>query len=320
MRHASLTLALILILSIISVCQENEYTVLTKSGDVFLLHKISKEPIEIFVGDKLKPYERVELGSNGYLVLVDTNFRSIELSEKGIYNMSSIDSLFTMKRNSITEKITEFIFNEMSTNEEKNNEMKTLGAVVRKPFGKVEASVPKYGKILDTLYTFSWYPLLSTSSYIFRLFNDDGNTLYMKETKDTSLTLNLSEINLLYDKNYFWTVFDVSSEKQDFDSVSFTLMNPNSKAVLEDKIMSMKNDFILTKSPMNYLIIARYLKSEGVNELALEYLEKSVELSPKLEFYWGEYLRYLLELDLKNKAFAKWNISPFNNSLNEIEN
>ncbi len=71
---------------------------------------------------------------------------------------------------------------------------------------------------------------------------------------------------------------------------------------------------------MNYLIIARYLKSEGVNELALEYLEKSVELSPKLEFYWGEYLRYLLELDLKNKAFAKWNISPFNNSLNEIEN
>ena len=317
MRLTLFILYLVFISSMTLVCQDNEYTVLTKSGDVFLLHKISKEPVEIFVGDKLKPYERIELGINGYLVLVDTNFRSIELTEKGIYNLSSLDSLFIMKRNSITEKITEFIFTEMSTNEQKNNEMKTLGAVVRKPFNKVEAAAPKIGKIIDTVYTFSWYPLLDTTSYIFRLFNKDGNTLYMQETKDTALTLNLAEINLLYDKNYFWTVFDVSSENNDIDSISFTLMSPNSKAVLDEKITSIKSDFISQKSPLNYLIVARYLKSEGVNELAVEYFEKSVNLSNNLEFYWGEYIRFLLELDLTNKAFEKWNISPFNISETE---
>ena len=319
MRFITFVIYFIFVFSITILCQENEYTALTKSGDVFLLHKISKEPVEIFVGDKLKPYERIELSNNGYLVLVDTNYRSIELTEKGIYNLSSLDSLFIMKRNSITEKITEFIFNEMSTSEERNNEMKTLGAVVRKPFSKVEPALPKFGKILDTLYTFSWHPLLSTSSYIFRLFNKDGNTLYMLETKDTALTLNLAEINLLYDKNYFWTVFDVSSENNDIDSISFTLMSPNSKAVLDDKLISIKSDFINADSPLNYLVIAQYLKSEGVNELAVEYFEKSVNLSSNLEFYWGEYLRFLLEVDLKNKAFAKWNISPFNVRENKTE-
>ncbi len=190
---------------------------------------------------------------------------------------------------------------------------------MRKTFSKVEAAAPIIGKIIDTVYTFSWYPLLDTTSYIFRLFNKDGNTLYMQETKDTALTLNLAEINLLYDKNYFWTVFDVSSDNNEIDSISFMLISPNSKAVLDDKIISIKNDFISQKSPLNYLIIARYLKSEGVNELAVEYFKKSAELSPNLEFYWGEYLRFLLEIELRNEAFAKWNISPFNVEENKTE-
>lgn len=297
--------------SISIMSQENEYTVLTRSGDVFLINKISNDLTELQIGDKLDLYDRIKVNLGGYIVLIDTNLQSVELQKEGLYNISDIDTLFTMKRNSVTQKITKFILNEMSTRNAKFNEMKTLGAVVRKSDKKIEIAVPKFGNIVDTIYRFSWHPLPSNSSYIFRIFNHRGNTLFMKEIKDTSITLNLAKFNLQFDQKYFWSVFVKTSLEYPQDSIEFSLINPKEKQIIFDQVEDFKNDFLTKDSPMNFFLIAKYLGSKNMNETAIQYFEKSVQLYPNAKFYWSEYIHFLLDIGLAKEASAKWNKSPF---------
>lgn len=311
-RFSQIILAICLIIVGLKMfAQDGAYTVMTKSGDVEFFDSITNSYKDIKVTQKLNPQDKIKLSDGGYVVLVDTNLQSIELTNEGIYNVFSIDSLFSIKQNSIAENITKFILNEMSTSSEKYNEMKTLGAVVRTPNKKIEIAVPKYGKIIDTLYSFRWHPLPKDTTYIFRVFNEKGNTLYMSELNDTTVTINLKKFNLDYDKNYFWSVYDIEGLMQIKDSVTFNLVTTSQGNQIKREIESLKNDFLKNDSPINNFIIAQYYKSKQLNENAIPYFERTVKLSPSSEFYWAEYINFLLEIGLSQEALIKWNNSPF---------
>lgn len=308
---------IISIFCINSFGQEMEYKVLTKSGAVVLLNDKYDEVTDVNIGDILFYNDAIEIKNGGYVVLVDSNLQSIEIAETGIYDIANIDTLISIKLNSISKNITEFILNEMSSQENKNNEMKTLGAVVRKPVKFVEAACPKYGKILDTLYNFTWHPLKSESRYIFRLFNSDGNTIYMDEYSDTSVILNLNEFNLKYDVEYYWTVNGGGSSSTHLDSIAFKLLSPKQRVKIYQDIENLKDDFISRKSSFNNFIVARYLISEELYESAISYLNKSIELQPESEFYWANCIEYLRDIGMEREAVMYWNKSPF--SYNSIK-
>jgi hypothetical protein len=295
-----------------SYAQENEYTVMTKSGEVFLINRVSNNLRDLHIGDKLNYHDNIQLNLAAYIVLVDTNLQSVELINEGQYNISTLDTMFTVKRNTITENITKFILNEMSTSSEKYNDMKTLGAVVRNPLNVVEVAVPKYGKIEDSVYNFSWYPMPKDSGYIFRIFNQNGNSLYMNEIFDTSITLGLSNFNFQFDNKYYWSVFDKTLFESSKDSVSFKVISPKLKEQIYNEVENLKKDFLIKKSPFNNFIIARYLVKNELNESAIKYFEKCIQIAPMSEFYWAEYIQFLIDVGLSRKAIYQWNKSPFN--------
>ncbi len=43
----------------------------------------------------------------------------------------------------------------------------------------------------------------------------------------------------------------------------------------------------------------------------IDYYKKSVELLPDSEFYWAEYIQFLLDVGLSKDAITQWNRSPF---------
>lgn len=314
MRQLRLLIFIQIIISAICINafgQEMEYKVLTKSGAVVLLNEQYEEITNVKIGDLLFYNDAIKIKNGGYVVLVDSNLQSIEIAESGIYDIANIDTLISLKLNSISKNITEFILNEMSSQENKNNEMKTLGAVVRKPVKFVEAACPKFGKILDTVYNFNWHPVISESKYIFRLFNSDGNTIYMNEYSDTSVMLNLNKFNLKYDVEYYWTVTGGKSSGNHLDSISFKLLSPKQRAEIYRNIDNLKDDFISPKSSFNNFIIARYLISEELYEPAISYLNQSIELQPESEYYWANCIEYLRDIGMEREAVICWNKSPF---------
>lgn len=319
MKIFSAKLFLILFLchsSLIIYSQANKYTVLTKTGNVYLFNLNNNKFSEIKIGDSLSSPSKIKIGLNGYIVLVDTNYQSVELKDEGIYNISDLDTLFTMKNNSITENITKFILSEMTTNEDKFKEMKTLGAVVRQGVDKVVPARPKFGNTIDTIYNFVWHPFAEDTSYIFKLFNNKGNTLFMKEINDTLISVNLAKFNLQYDQKYFWKVFLSTSDESNNDSITFILTNPKQRQTILDEVKTLKEDFLIQNSSYNNLLVAKYLTSKNLNEYAINYFEKAIKLNPDENLYWLEYIEFLLDLGLTNEAISAWNKSPFNKLAN----
>ena len=307
-----LYLTLIIILfPIFILSQEGEYTVLTKSGDVLLLNNALEEISNINLGDKLYQDDNIMVKKSGYLVLVNSEMKSLELSTVGIYNISKIDTLFSIKRNSITENITKFILNEMATGKEQYNEMKTLGSVVRVSSEIIELANPKYGVIMDSLYNFSWYPLPKDSSYIIRIFNENGSTIFMNELSDTTFRINLTEFNLQYGQEYFWTVLTRESIDRKIDSACFKLMSPSDAVKVYKDIENIEVDFNKQETPLKNYIIAKYLISKELYETALKYMNKSISILPESEFYWSSYIQLLMDIGLSRNAIIAWNNSPF---------
>ncbi len=311
-NHNSFLILAILFVFIFNInAQNNVYTVITKSGKVFRIDRLSTELKDLKDGEKLHPIDRLKVGEGGYVVLADTNLQTVEISEEGVYNISGIDTIITMKHNSISKNITNFILNEMSTSDEKYNEMKTLGAVVRKSESLIEPDLPNFGYILDSIYTFKWHPS-SNNAYLFRLYNREGNTIYMEKIADTSVIINLSDFNLRYNEKYFWNIIDTSLQSKSNDSIWFILMSPNERTILKNQIAGLKADFLIDNSPLNYFIVAKFLKSKKLNESAIKYFNKIINLAPKIEFYWNEYICFLMDVGLFKEATELWNKSPFN--------
>jgi len=137
----------------------------------------------------------------------------------------------------------------------------------------------------------------------------------MGEIEDTSITLNLAKFNLQFDQEYFWSVFDKTLLDSKKDSISFRLLSPKQKDEIFLQIENLKKDFLIEDSPLNYYLIASYLKSKEVNEYAIKYMEKCIQLLPESEFYWAEYIQFLLDLGLSREALIEWNKSPFNKEI-----
>lgn len=300
-----------IISSVILFSQNENYTVLTKSGDVVLLNDALEEIADINIGDKLYSDDNFLLKKNGYIVIINSELQSLELTEEGSYNLSIIDTLFSVKKTSISENITKFIFEEMSTKKEQYNEMKTLGSVVRTSHNVIELSTPNYGVLKDTNYTFSWYPSQISNDYIFRIFNENSSTLFMKGLTDTALTLNLSDFNLQYGKKYFWTISLSNSTELQTDSAEIILLSPIEIATLEKEIEMIENDFNNEQSPLKNYTVAKYLISKDLYESAISYMKICIDLVPNSNLYWSSYINLLMESGLSREAIIAWNKSPF---------
>jgi hypothetical protein len=285
--------------------------VLTISGEVVLLNNNLKEVSDLNLGDKLYQQDNFALKKGGYLVLMNSELQSIELSNQGIYSISKIDTLISSRNNSISDNIAKFIFDEMSTSQEKYKEMKTLGSVVRSASNVIELATPKFGVIMDTLYSFNWYPLPNISSYILRIFNKNGNTIFMHELSDTSFQLNLAEFNLEYGKEYIWTIQTRESLDRKLDSAIFKIMNPNDIKIVHQEIKNIEEGFYSKNTPLSNYIIAKYLISKELYESALLYMKKCINILPESKFYTASYIQFLKDIGLSREAIIAWNNSPF---------
>ena len=311
MRTLGRIILITVLIPIFVFSQEGEYTVLTISGNVALLNQKLEEVANINLGDKLYQHDNLIIKKGGYLVLMDSELQSLELSTQGIYNISKIDTLISVRNNSISDNIAKFIFDEMSTSKEKYKGMKTLGSVVRLGTNIIELAAPKYGAIMDTLYKFSWYPLPYDSNYILRIFNKSGNTIFMHELSDTSFQLNLARFNLQYDKEYIWTIQTRESMDRKLDSAVFKLMSPNDIKIVNEEINDLKEGFINAETPLSSYIIAKYFISKELYENALIYMKKCIKILPESKFYTASYIQFLLDIGLSKEAIISWNNSPF---------
>ena len=288
--------------------QEFLFKVIAMSGKVTCQKKSTANWENIRTGDKIFAGEKLKLEAGDYLGLVSSKGRSLEIKQGGIYNAADL-SKNIQKSPSTLQKFTDFVVNESAANKKKSENMKTLGAVVRSRVGLIDTFFPDFTNLLNSSFEPAWYSVGNGISYVIKLIDEDNHTVFIKETKDTSLSLDLSQFGLLKNHPYTWYVYSTGNDKSKSDVCTFRLLGESNVKSVSDSINTIKKD-LDANSVVDRFILVKFLESKNLNCDALKGFDDLVKLNPAIEDYTNNYIAFLLKQNITRKAES---LLPTNN-------
>ena len=280
--------------------QETAFTVMSARGTV-QSKTTAGNWVKLHAGDKISMSDKIKLAAGDYLGLVHVKGKTLELKKAGEYDAAALAKSVAKGDASFNQKFAGYVANEM-VSKDKSKKMTMLGAVFRSLGNAIEIDVPPAMVALSPDVTFSWNKLNSASGYVLRIINPAGMTIYMKDTKDTSLAVNLDMLKLNPNLQYTWIV--CSDANADINSGTHTIaIVPNTKKkLISDTLDIMKKEMPDESSALNNYLLAKYFVTQGINVDALNYFDKACTLSGGAEEYAIDYAAYLAENGLTAKA------------------
>lgn len=282
------------------IAQDDSFTVLSFSGKVSFLNSGKKWNV-IQAGDRIEKSGKIKLEKNSYTALMYKDGRTLEINTDGTYDNKKLSELLTKNNPSISKKFSQFVFTELTKGSGQKKDMKTFAAVVRVRPDFIEAAVPSYTKIVESQFNFSWYKSIGTQKYIFNLISPTGSIIYMNLVTDTSINVNLADLNIINGLCYNWFVYDADRNKVSSDTNCVIVMPSFESKSISDSLTELEKTFIDNDSPLNQLIIAAYFESNDLNLAALAHYNKANSLAPEVE----QYKEIIINFLLKNKLYKQ---------------
>ncbi|MBL1213638.1 MAG: hypothetical protein D8M61_09860 [Ignavibacteriae bacterium] len=291
--------------------QKQLFTIIASGGNSEIKHNGETNWQKISTGKKIFTGDTIKIFAKGYLGLAHSTLNTVELNEEGIYSADTLAAQIDLTSKTVTKKLVAFIIDEMAEKKKSTGEMRTLGAVVRLSREKIDVNLPSDVFLFDTTFTFSWYPNSSSEEYIFQLLNPSLKTIYMKETSDTVLNLDLQDLNLQETETYKWLVFDRENDKSASDTINFNVISKARKNSIKNDLYSLSLENNDDQELLSHLILAAYYKENHLYLEAIKEYKKIVEMQPNVDEFWEEYLQFLIDVGLKREALSEWERSSF---------
>ena len=179
--------------------------------------------------------------------------------------------------------------------------MSTLGAVVRIRPGIIDIFFPQLTSVLNESLELKWYPSSPGNRYVFELFNEQNRTVFITETGDTSVTLDLDKFQLLPDVKYKWMVYNSKNPDSYSDTCCFVIYPEKRRRAIEDTLNILKNE-LDNNSAVDQLMLAGFYTQEDLIIDAAGVFEKILTLVPGVEEYINYYVTFLLKYGITLRA------------------
>ncbi|MGE5401259.1 MAG: hypothetical protein ACM3S2_12710 [Ignavibacteriales bacterium] len=300
---------LILFPDVLCLGQDYLFTVIASSGKVLFSSKDRDNWTPLTAGSKLLRGDRIKLEDSCYLGLCYFNGRTLELAGEGLYLADALSDNLAGENTSVTKKFTDFIMNEIIV-KNKSKDMKYLSAVARQNLTYIDKDFPSSTILIDSIVTFRWYPVKNTKVFAFRLMSPASRTVLLHEVQDTSVTVNISPLNLQPDSCYMWYVFDPENPALTSDSGCIRVPSMAYMKNIQDSLRELKNDLTDEKSPLNQIIIATFFENNHMALNALEHYDKALPYFNQIEEFQKKYILFLIKTGLFKRAdimMEKWN-------------
>jgi len=280
--------------------QETAFTVMSARGTVEC-KSAAGNWVKIHAGDKIKTNDKIKLAAGDYLGMVHVKGKTLELKKAGEYDVAALVKSMAKGDASFNQKFAGYVANEM-VSKDKSKKMTMLGAVFRSLGNAIEIGVPPAMVTFCSQATFSWYKFKSASGYVLRVVNPAGITIFMKDTKDTSLSVDLDMLKLNPNLQYTWIVSSDADAAINSGTHTLALVPNTKRKLISDTLEIMKKEMPDEASALNNFLFAKYCVTQGINADALNYFEKAYSLSGGAEEYAIDYAAYLAENGLAAKA------------------
>ncbi len=287
--------------------QQGKFKVLAVKGEVKYA-KSEKGPWEpLTLKAELNENTLIKLESDNYVGLIHQSGKTLELKNKGKFKIADLSKDIEKKPANITKRLTAYLLEEVNQYDDimsKGNYRKNMqetGAVERSveimnDYSTEESIVdlltemnaitlisPRKSNVINGKITFSWELNPDIKEYKLYLHDRFDREVFSTTTSNTSVTIDLNELNLDPDVYYFWNVSDKNNPLSKSYDCAFLILNAEEQAKIQNDIKNIYSELEWSDSPINNLVLATYYNENQLYFNALEHYEKAMTKAPDID-------------------------------------
>jgi hypothetical protein len=281
------------------MAQDDVFKVIACKGKVTL----ERTKKTIAIGSGLTAADQLLIEGPVYLGLVHKTGKAIEIKKEGRVPVSELMKLVSNKQSGM-DKLVGFVVQSVVGSEGKKNELS--GGVERSiAVNKVRMLAPRTTKVIEPEITFTWAGSDGTTkepTYIFTLSDDHQNVRFKKETKETSLTLNVAQLGLEKDKCYYWSVTQAGSNAQSFESYCVYPISDAESAAITAQLNALKQEQGATPTALDNLMLASFYEQNGLTYKAMGAYREAVKKGEGVEIFADAYAGFLRRINVDSES------------------
>jgi hypothetical protein len=295
MKTRMLAIAMLAWLASIVTYAQKDYTfkVMVIKGKNELKSGGGWQPVK--VGASLKETDELKLSENGYVALVHSSGKPIELKEAKTYKVNELATRVS-GGTSVLNKYTDFI---LSSNTSKQNSLTATGAVHRGT-EKAELYLPKLENslVFNNEIIVNWDPAKLAGPYIITFNSMFGDLLQETETKESQVKVNLGDQNFLNEDNILVVVRSKSDQTKISEEYTLKKLSKADKARINTLLKEISSTLEEKTAFNEYLMAGFYEENNLIIDAITSYL-KAIKLAPDVTSYQDDYSTFLIRHGLK---------------------
>ncbi len=249
-------------------------------------------------GASLKESDEIKLGENCYVGLIHSSGKPKELKSAGVHKVSVLAS--TMKGGaSVLNKYADFILSSNSA-EAKKNRLSATGAVHR-GINDIIVFLPlnQHSSIYNSVAIVNWESKSgNTGPFVITVQNMFGDDMIVKETPETTYTIDLNDPKLANEQHFLVTVRNKSDGKINSEQHLIKKV----QIVEQQKIKALLTEFVgemNEETALNKFILAGFYEDNHLFIDAITAYEEAIKMAPDVDTYKEAYEEFLLRNQLK---------------------
>jgi len=295
--------------------QQSNFKVLAASGTV-QVKSGTDSWTKAQAGKRVGNTDVIKIAEGSLVGLLYKNGTTLEIKVAGVYSYAELEKLLSEKaKTTITGKYAEYVMNEVSkANDEPvkvapGKHMNITGAVMRSAPGVkapvIKLYVPPTDILANSNPTLHWSRAKEEGAYVIRVMNMENDVLMVKDSDDTSATLELSSIPTLKNEKMALVTIELKANKMMRSALVPLNLVSGPDAIELDKQLTGIKDNLNKKNATDWIGLALFCEQNSLNLDAYDAYLNALRLAPKVADYQTMYNDFLTRVKFKEVLAAR---------------
>lgn len=308
------------------------FKVLAVNGGVMLRRAAERTPLK--AGQSVAAGDEIEIAGGGFAGLVTPAGRPVELRSTGVFKAGELARKHS-GTTGVAQKFAAYVTAQMmqqsggSTRQNYQTKMESTGAVERATNDRVDivgktvelaggektgqlpaepeqlpermqALMPRTGKVMDLRLDFSWKPEPGVGRYSLLIRDRDFNIVFEEDITGKRLSVNLAPLALKPDECYFWSVRpDAADDSRRSEEYALCIMPAAEQRAVADSVRLLTEELGTLQTATAQMILAAFYEQNEIFTRADRCYREAARLAPDVADIAVAHRRFLARLGVE---------------------
>jgi len=291
MRSVYLIIILPIVVFSTGHCQNYVFKVMANKGNnqLQLASQSVWNPIKL--GSSLNNGDKLLVDQNAYLGLLHTSGHTMELSEKGTFDIEQLASKVGIRKKGISAKYGEFVLNDLQDQDhgQLRNTIESRGLNAE----RISIFLPFTAKIFNPSLVIHWSKLRGDKTYILSVNNMFGELLKQFETSSNQLQLDLSQDEFVNQKLFIVNVSVKNDNSVISNDIGIEKLFGEKVALIKQEVAQLSEE-VNSKSALGQIVIASYFEHQDLLVDATYHYQEAIKIAPDVPDFETMYHAFLI--------------------------